>query len=143
MHQPQHLQAQAQQISPHMPTMQQQQQQPQMVGVPIFVPMMCYPGQHPTPHQSPYVPPMRAAPGEQYPAFPQMPPPEHRLPNRRTRGGSWKDASPGGLSPNIDSSVVDRIKEDRLSLCDSMSTTSGWVEGESSLGDSGGSTDYR
>ena len=31
------------------------QQQPQMVGVPIFVPMMCYPGQHPTPHQSPYV----------------------------------------------------------------------------------------
>jgi hypothetical protein len=159
MHQPQHLHAQAQQMSPHMPPMQQQQ--PQMVGVPIFVPMMCYPGQHPTPHQSPYVPPMRAAPGEQYPAFPQMPPPEHRMPNRRSSGhswkdaspkgswkeaspgGSWKEASPGGLSPNIDSSVVDRIKEDRLSLCDSMSTTSGWVEGESSLGDSGGSTDYR
>jgi len=118
-----HLQAQP--MSPHMRAMQQQQQQ-QMVGVPIFVPMMVYPGQHPG-QQSPYVPPARPVPGEQYPQFPQLP--------RRSSGHC--------LSPTIDSSVVDRLKEDRLSLCDSMSTTSGWIDGESSLGDSGGSSVHR
>jgi hypothetical protein len=100
----------------HMQQQQHQQQnqpeQQQMFGVPIFVPMMYYP-QH--------------AMQQQWAAE------KHYEASRR----SWT-----GLSPNIDPrSVIERLKEDHSLLSDSMSTNSGWIDGESScpsLADSGG-----